>query len=600
MGEQAMSLDDPISETSAALKTAAAVPPGWSLICSDPVLASFPLGVAARVGTRIGLYGNRGSGVAGSGDGGASWMHRAGPWVHAEYPAGCGWDGQFWMMFLSWVFASRTLEDWRTVKDGAVWGPRSGAAAVGFGDQLFLIGGLTESGNPRRKLGDVWVSQDGAGWDCLNPQAFSGRAGAAAGALPFVAGHKLLVMGGASDNGLLAETQVSLDGGRRWTGYPAPWPARANASAVTIGDTLFLARGQNGPGVDLQDIWATQDGINWRCVDSNGPDARSSHAVGVGAHLILVTGPSLDGRRQGDVFTFDPWPAGWSTIAHSDVVAQLTVYPRLLQLNGILYAVQGEPRTPVASSPDGVVWTALPANLPYRQLGAATVHDGKLLVVGGYLRPNWPTMQSNLSSDGVAWDSHDPGLTGVAEHMLVSYHGELILMAGWMSDGRGGGGLTNTKLHSENGYRWGGGRPTDFSARAGGAAVVWRDRIWVMGGKDASGPVADCWQSDEIAFRWTEMLPKPPWAGRYRHVAGVIGDTLYVGLGLGAGDVPLTDVWATDDGVQWRDVTGPVPGPRLRGNFAGAAVDDALLIVGGDSPDPPPDGAIYRYRPAPP
>jgi hypothetical protein len=497
------------------------------------------------------------------------------------------------MLDHSTVYSSTDLNGWSRVLDNPRWGPRSCAASVAFGDRLFLMGGVIETGNPRPKCGDVWSTKDGVNWDPVNLQAFTPRASCAAGVL----GPRLLLMGGGDDSGMLAETQMSVDGGRTWTRYPAPWPARYMASAVTIGDTLFLLRGQGAPGVDLQDVWATQNGWDWELVDSNAPALRGSRAVGVGAHLVVLGGGTMDGQRRGDVYAFDPWPHGWSTIGHDPVALELMGYPRLLAMNGVAYAVDGAPNIPVAWSADGLIWTQAQTNLPYRQLPATTVHKGKMIVAGGYVRPDHAVWEVWSSPDGGTWTNLSSGLMPVAEQMLVSHNGELLMIAGRNCfDGQCH--LTNAVLHSDDGGAgWGGAPFANFSARAGGAAVEFMGQVWVTGGKTDAGPVAEAWVMNDRDYSWSQPQPNVPWGPRYRHLAVVVGDTLYVGLGLGPGDVPLTDLWATENGVDWRPADGPAPGPRLVGNFGAAAFDDALLVIGGNSPTPPPDGAIWRYRP---
>ena len=152
-------------------------------------------------------------------------------------------------------------------------------------------------------------------------------------------------------------------------------------------------------------------------------------------------------------------------------------------------------------------------------------------------------------------------------------------------------------------YRWT--RVTEqapFAARDGAGALVFQNRMWLLGGWNPSDPVhfpkicnSEVWSSADGAH-WTLENPHAPWEGR--HCAGYVvhqGKMRIVGGDPNQG-YHQSDVWSSADGVKWELVTSEVPwGPR--GMIGGSVVfKNRMWLLGGGTYDTPkkPDRIYYN------
>jgi len=120
-----------------------------------------------------------------------------------------------------------------------------------------------------------------------------------------------------------------------------------------------------------------------------------------------------------------------------------------------------------------------------------------------------------------------------------------------------------------------------WSRRHNHAAVVFQDKLWILGGWGGKD-LDDVWSSPDGAT-WTQVTAAAPWSGRNGHSAVVWNGRLWVlgGWGKGAkGDGNLNDVWSSADGVHWQQAAGRTPwAPR---NHQSAVVfSDKLWVLGG-------------------
>jgi hypothetical protein len=140
-----------------------------------------------------------------------------------------------------------------------------------------------------------------------------------------------------------------------------------------------------------------------------------------------------------------------------------------------------------------------------------------------------------------------------------------------------------------------------FAARDGAGAVVFRDRMWLLGGWNPGDRVhfprtcnSEVWSSID-GREWRRDLLQAPWEGR--HTAGY---ALHDGGIWVVGGDPIqghyqNDVWRSSDGVHWTLVTDRVPwGPRsLHHTVAHAG---RLWVMGGQTmPEFVPAGPGERF-----
>jgi hypothetical protein len=138
-------------------------------------------------------------------------------------------------------------------------------------------------------------------------------------------------------------------------------------------------------------------------------------------------------------------------------------------------------------------------------------------------------------------------------------------------------------------YRW-----TQVTARApfaprdGAGALVFRGRMWLLGGWNPGDPVrfprvcnSEVWSSADGAT-WRLETPAAPWEGR--HTAGYVvhRDRLWIVGGDANQGHYQNDVWNSEDGVTWHLVTADVPW-RDRVLQYVLAHDGKIWVMGGQS-----------------
>ena len=115
-----------------------------------------------------------------------------------------------------------------------------------------------------------------------------------------------------------------------------------------------------------------------------------------------------------------------------------------------------------------------------------------------------------------------------------------------------------------------------WSNRDGHAALVYRDRLWVIGGWSA-GPLGDVWSSGD-GLSWRIATPQASWPARRASAAAVFAGRLWL-LGGSLGVEVLRDVWSSTDGAAWT-AGGDAPW-SARHNHAAAVFAGRLWVLGG-------------------
>ena len=127
-----------------------------------------------------------------------------------------------------------------------------------------------------------------------------------------------------------------------------------------------------------------------------------------------------------------------------------------------------------------------------------------------------------------------------------------------------------------------------FAGRDGAGALVFKDRMWLLGGWNPGDKVnfpricnSEVWSSTDGEL-WIEVNEEAPWEGR--HTAGYAvhnGQMWIVGGDCNQGHYQ-NDVWRSSDGVGWDPVCDPVPwGPRVL--HYTAVHDGRIWVMGGQT-----------------
>lgn len=127
-----------------------------------------------------------------------------------------------------------------------------------------------------------------------------------------------------------------------------------------------------------------------------------------------------------------------------------------------------------------------------------------------------------------------------------------------------------------------------FPARDGAGALVFQDRMWLLGGWNPRDPVhfpqtcsSDIWSS-ENGRDWRLEVAQAPWEGR--HTAGYVvhRDRIWIVGGDALQGHYQNDVWSSPDGIHWDLVCAHAPwGDRVL--HYTVAHQDRIWVIGGQT-----------------
>lgn len=236
------------------------------------------------------------------------------------------------------------------------------------------------------------------------------------------------------------------------------------------------------------------------------------------------------------------------------------------------------------------------ANWQARDSSGELVFKDQLWILGGWFDSfSAPPRDVWSSGDGKTWKR----ITAQApwKHsdlpMTLAFDGRMWLMGGWFNGRLPGHGASNEVWASPDGEHWEQvSKQTGWSPRLAAGAVVFKGRMWILGGTEDyyfgndSSLRNDVWSSED-GRSWKLEVANAPWSPRAYHAAVVHSGKIWV---LGGGNyVPnyhaLNDVWSSEDGIHWQRETAAAPwSPRIW--FSAVAYEDRLWALGGWSNNP--------------
>ncbi|WP_276347600.1 hypothetical protein [Daejeonella sp. JGW-45] len=218
---------------------------------------------------------------------GRSWdlVNSEAPWIHSDLPMSIVFKNRMWMMG-GWyngrlpghsasnkVWSSKNGRQWHLATDNAAWTPRIASAIVEFKGRLWLMGGIEDYyfGTDKSLKNDVWYSANGKDWSLATANAgWSPRAYHQAAVL----NGKIYVFGGGNyvpQYSAFNDVWSSEDG-INWVrvSESAPWHARLWFSSVVYRNRIWVIGGwSNNPYKNYQDVWSTKDGKTWEQLQSD-------------------------------------------------------------------------------------------------------------------------------------------------------------------------------------------------------------------------------------------------------------------------------------------------------------------------------------------
>jgi len=255
-------------------------------------------------------------------------------------------------------------------------------------------------------------------------------------------------------------------------------------------------------------------------------------------------------------------------------------------------------------------WVNVTMNAPFGPrdgLGVLAL-KGRMYVIGGWNpddKTNFPRICSNdvwSSRDGRGWTrikpntfsdaSFDPQKDWEGRHAVgfVVFRDRMWIVGGDVNQGH----YMNDVWSSGDGVSWtlaNPDAPVPWGPRALHHTLVFKDKIWVMGGQtmpnfaDAEGKFyRDIWTTTDGAH-WNQVIPKEPFWPQRGIIGGnvVFKDRMWI-MGGGTYDTPeqpvrkyFNDVWSSADGVHWKCHTEHAPwAPR---QYHEVAVFDGRMWV---------------------
>ncbi len=148
----------------------------------------------------------------------------------------------------------------------------------------------------------------------------------------------------------------------------------------------------------------------------------------------------------------------------------------------------------------------------------------------------------------------------------------------------------NTVFSSTDGMNWAARQTSPnpdevLPPRSGHELVVFKDKMYVIGGRNDSGYLNDVWSSTDGQI-WTEektdLTGFTRFSGRSRHKVVVFNEDILVLIGGAQGTTGLSDMWSSSDGKNWikGDPSGDVALPTIYGHQA-IAFNGKIWIFGG-------------------
>lgn len=247
-------------------------------------------------------------------------------------------------------------------------------------------------------------------------------------------------------------------------------------------------------------------------------------------------------------------------------------------------------QTPSATAPDWVKVTD-EAAWQARDSQGELVYKNRLWMFGGWFNSyEAPPRDVWSSADGVHWELVEERAPWKHSDfsMALVFKDKMWFMGGWYNGRLPGHSASNKVWSSEDGKEWTLAKDNaGWTPRIAAAAVVFQGKMWILGGTenyyfgDDASLKNDVWYSAD-GKTWSLATESAEWSPRAYHQAVVLNDKIYV---FGGGNyVPAydakNDVWCSDDGVQWTQLTDAAPWlPRLW--FSSVVYRDRMWVLGG-------------------
>ena len=280
--------------------------------------------------------------------------------------------------------------------------------------------------------------------------------------------------------------------------------------------------------------------------------------------------------------------AGWQP---RDSQGELVYKDRLWILGGWFNSYKPCPRD-VWNTTDGMNWNLVQkeAGWKHSDLSMTLVFKDKMWLMGGWYNGRMPDHSSSnevwSSIDGAKWEqvTNNAGWTPRLAAGAVVFKGKMWILGGiedyYFGDDKS---LKNDVWYSSDGKEWT--QATEnagWSPRAYHQAIVFDDKIWVFGGGNyVPNHIAfnDVWCSDD-GIHWERVTASAPWDPRLWFSSVVYRDRMFVLGGWSKSHDNFGDVWYSKDGLNWTELKSEVIW-KTRHEHSAFVFQDKMWVAGG-------------------
>jgi hypothetical protein len=295
-----------------------------------------------------------------------------------------------------------------------------------------------------------------------------------------------------------------------FSNWSLPHPIQINSE---VPEMIWILGGYSSP----HDVWCSEDGVNWICVNESAPWGPNCHHTSV-------------------VFDDKIWVIGG------------------LQGNEVWY------------SSDGFNWTCATQSAQWlpRINHTSVVFDNKIWVIGGFYYSSWFN-DVWYSTDGINWNCAKQSAPWLSRelHTSVVFDNKIWVLGGERYPSTA---IWDDVWYSDNGRDWYCATDSaEWGPRLGHTSVVFDNKIWVLAGMTpygyGHGPSDDVWCSTNGSY-WICMTDSADWQKREYHTSVVFKNKIwvlggYVGGWTSKGN--MNDVWYSSNGVDWTCATPSAP-----------------------------------------
>lgn len=424
------------------------------------------------------------------------------------------------------VWKSSNGADWVQVTPSAPFAKRLRHSAFVMNGRLWVFGGqISDGGTGSGWALDAWSTTDGVQWTEEDTDGLN--ASYLAKVVEPAAPDRVTLIGGIQRGYSNAVWQTTS--GRDWSNLSvhAQFSPRS-PRGVSFNGQLWLVGGGVSNGhesgtPDSNEIWRSANGIDWTRVATSGPifSPRDGHCVVVFQNKLWVIG-------------------GWDNAIGSGGTET--------RMNDVW------------SSSDGVTWTKHdPAGAVIfapRVSHEVVVFANKLWVIAGNLQNGANSGDVWSSPDGVTWTEVAANVLVLPRnsHRVIEFAGEMWLTGGGADAGDGTETGLSDVLRSADGITWFQvGSAAMFPPRMRHATAVFNGRLYVIGGTDNSAygigaVLGDVWSSAD-GITWVQETAAG-FAPRWNAAFMIHGGEMWLAGGFGFSF--LNDVWRSSDGKNWR------------------------------------------------